>query len=293
MQSGSGVGIAIAFTAGLLSFLSPCVLPLVLMGVGAVQGAKAQSTSPVSERGDAVVLEMAQAFKRNDRKRLTALLPQARGHLLEPWAAYWELRARLDEASSADIRQFLQRYAGTYQEDRLRNEWLLQLGRRRDWPAFLAEVPQFRMNDDNSVRCYTLMAESATRETDVSAQVQALWLAQREAERAADALRRFADDVDRENSDLTSTLADLTGTVEARRDADLQHIETERQIRERAINDDDMIDAAKRQQLVELNNQNADARKQLARQRAEEEIRDRQIRADQVRSQLSIELIIV
>ena len=86
-----------------------CVLPLVLMGVGAVQGAKAQSTSPVSERGDAVVLEMAQAFKRNDRKRLTALLPQARGHLLEPWAAYWELRARLDEASSADIRQFLQR----------------------------------------------------------------------------------------------------------------------------------------------------------------------------------------
>ena len=29
MQSGSGVGIAIAFTAGLLSFLSPCVLPLV------------------------------------------------------------------------------------------------------------------------------------------------------------------------------------------------------------------------------------------------------------------------
>ena len=115
--------------------------------------------------------------------------------------------------------------------------------------------------------------------------------AQREAERAADALRRFTDDVDRENSDLTTTLADLTGTVEARRDADLQHIETERQIRERAINDDDMIDVAKKQQLIELNNQNADARKQLARQRAEEEIRDRQIRADQVRSQLSIELM--
>jgi tape measure domain-containing protein len=115
--------------------------------------------------------------------------------------------------------------------------------------------------------------------------------AQREAERAADALRRFADDVDRENSDLTTTLADLSGTVEARRDADLQHIETERQVRERAINDDEMIDAAKKQQLIELNNQNADARKRLARQRAEDEIRDRQIRADQVRSQLSIELM--
>jgi soluble lytic murein transglycosylase len=43
--------------------------------------------------------------------------------------AYWELRARLDEASGQrDPGRFLRRLAGTYQEDRLRNDWLLQLG---------------------------------------------------------------------------------------------------------------------------------------------------------------------
>ncbi|KFG90729.1 Prophage LambdaMc01, tail tape measure protein [Sphingobium herbicidovorans NBRC 16415] len=115
--------------------------------------------------------------------------------------------------------------------------------------------------------------------------------AQHEAERAADALRRFTDDFAREQSDLTTTLADLTGTIEARRDADLQQIETDRQVRERSINADDQIDAAKKQQLIEINNQNADARKRLARQRAQDEIDQRTIRREQDRADLAVELM--
>ncbi|MGC4252430.1 MAG: tape measure protein [Sphingobium sp.] len=115
--------------------------------------------------------------------------------------------------------------------------------------------------------------------------------AQREAERAADALRRFTDDLARESADLLSTTADLTGTVEARRDADLNQIETDRQIRERAIQADDQIDAAKKQQLIDLNNQNAQARKALTRQRAQEEIDERNLRIERDRSSLAIELM--
>ena len=40
---------------------------------------------------------------------------------------------------------------GTYVEDRLRNDWLLELGRRRDWAAFARDFPRFRMNDDREV----------------------------------------------------------------------------------------------------------------------------------------------
>ena len=58
----------------------------------ALSGAWAQTGG---SRGDDVLLEMSQASKRNDKSRLTQLLPQARGHALEPWAAYWELKARL------------------------------------------------------------------------------------------------------------------------------------------------------------------------------------------------------
>ena len=131
---------------------------------------------------DTLVQDMAEAYKKLDRKRLAALLPQLQGHVLEPWAAYWELSARLDEAKAEEIRGFLTRYAGTYQEDRLRNDWLLLLGKRRDWATFKAEYPLYRMNDDASVRCYALLAEAEAGEADVAQQVQELWLAQREPE---------------------------------------------------------------------------------------------------------------
>ena len=105
-------------------------------------------------KADEVILEMNQAFKKNDKALLSRLLPKAKGHALEPWAAYWELRVRLDQASTAEIQEFLNQYAGTYAEDRLRNDWLLQLGRQRDWAAFAQEYPRYRMNDDREVRCY-------------------------------------------------------------------------------------------------------------------------------------------
>jgi soluble lytic murein transglycosylase len=111
-------------------------------------------------RADEVLLEMHQAFRKNDAKRLSALLPQARGHVLEPLAAYWEMRTRLDTAPTSEIRSFLNIYAGSYYEDRLRNDWLQQLGKRRDWATFTAEYPRFRMRDDREVRCYALATEA-------------------------------------------------------------------------------------------------------------------------------------
>ena len=121
--------------------------------VATIVAASVPSTALAQGANDSVLTEMAQAFRKGDRKKLAQLLPQARGHVLEPWAAYWELKARLDEASPQEVDAFLQRYAGTYQEDRLRNDWLLQLGKRREWEAFAAHHPLFRMSDDREVRC--------------------------------------------------------------------------------------------------------------------------------------------
>jgi len=131
---------------------------------------------------DDLVLEMRDAFRKSDRKRLAALLPQARGHVLEPWAAYWELKARLVDASNDEIRAFLRQYAGTYQEDRLRNDWLLLLGQVRDWTNFMAEYPSFRMQDDSEVRCYALLTDFNAAGADVAGQVESLWLAQRDVD---------------------------------------------------------------------------------------------------------------
>ena len=138
------------------------------------------SVSAAQTQGDATLVEMQQAFRKSDRKRLTALLPQAQGHALEPWAAYWELRARLDEASEAEVSAFLQRYAGTYQEDRLRNDWLLLLGQRRNWAEFERLHTEFRMQDDKQLRCYDLAIASIEGRLPqhASTELQQLWMGQ-------------------------------------------------------------------------------------------------------------------
>lgn len=133
-------------------------------------------------KGDDVILEMNQAFKKNDKNQLSRLLPRSKGHLLESWAAYWELRVRLDQASDAEIQQFLSQYAGTYAEDRLRNDWLLQLGRQREWATFAQEYPRFRMNDDREVRCYALATDAFISKPETPAELKRLWYAFRDTE---------------------------------------------------------------------------------------------------------------
>ena len=156
------------------------------LGVAITPAAFSQSgNSGNGSAGDSLILDMNQAFRAKDKGRLAQLLPQARGHALEPWAAYWELKARLNEASAQEVQDFLRRYAGTYQEDRLRNDWLLLLGQRRDWTAFAAEYPNYRMNDDREVRCYALLIEhikNPALDAKLSDEVRKNWYAQREAD---------------------------------------------------------------------------------------------------------------
>ena len=148
--------------------------------------AAAASAPPQNTEADAVLLDMAEAFKRGDSKRLTQLLPKARGHVLEPWAAYWELRARLDQASESQVRDFLTRYAHSYQEDRLRNDWLLLLGSRRDWTTLAQEHPHYRMRDDREVQCYVSLVDflrsGPQSDPALPEEVYRLWLAQREGD---------------------------------------------------------------------------------------------------------------
>jgi len=156
-----------------LRILTP-LLAVVLLFCAA---APARAQSPADE----VLLSMHQAFRKGDRAQLTRLLPQAAGHPLEAWAAYWELKARLEVASDDEVQAFLERWKGTYQEDRLRNDWLLLLGQRRDWPRFRDTLSGFRMRDDPNVRCYALLVDAlrGNAPQDAGAQVLGRWDAQR------------------------------------------------------------------------------------------------------------------
>ena len=154
--------------------------PLLVLLLGASLWPAAQAQNA----GDDVLLDMQQAFRKRDKAKLTQLLPAARGHILEPWAAYWELRARLNDATDDEVQAFLTRWAGTYQEDRLRNDWLRLLGQRRDWGNFAATLPAFRMGDDREVQCYAGVVSllSGSKADEIARTVKSNWYSQRDYE---------------------------------------------------------------------------------------------------------------
>jgi soluble lytic murein transglycosylase len=92
----------------------------------------------------------------------------------------------LDEASQQEVRSFFARYPATYQEDRLRNDWLLLLGQRRDWSTLSDEHQHYRMRDDRELRCYVLTVEllekGAQANPAIADEVRKNWLSMREAD---------------------------------------------------------------------------------------------------------------
>ena len=139
-------------------------------------------TSAVVAPAD-LVLEAHEAQRRKDRKRLAAIneLSQAQRHPIAPWVDYWELGLRLGEVNQPEVTAFYARWPGTYVEDRLRNDWLLELGRRRDWKNFAVDHPRYQMRDDREVACYALLIEHLNGR-NVSEQARSTWLAQRDGD---------------------------------------------------------------------------------------------------------------
>ena len=139
---------------------------------------------PVAAQGaDEVVLQAREALRSKDRSRLASTRDAAvaAAHPLASWTAYWELSNRLSTAQQPELDAFYARWPATYVEDRLRNDWLLELGQRRDWANFRAEFPRFRMNDDRDVTCYALLTQHLGGQ-DVRAAARAAWWAQRDGE---------------------------------------------------------------------------------------------------------------
>ena len=147
----------------------------------AVRHGRARSGPASRRRTRTTVVDAREALRKRDRDRLAALRVQAAAEAnpLAMWVEYWELTNRIGEAQQPELNAFADRWSGSYVEDRLRNDWLLELGRRRDWANFAAEFPRFRMNDDREVTCYSLVTEQLAGR-DVKAAGAAAWQAQKD-----------------------------------------------------------------------------------------------------------------
>ncbi|MGE0107865.1 MAG: lytic transglycosylase, partial [Thiomonas sp.] len=75
-----------------------------------------------------LLLAAQKASQRGDPQPALDALRQLKGTLLEPWVAYWAIKPTLTVATQADFDAFARNYPHTYVLDRLRNDWLLELG---------------------------------------------------------------------------------------------------------------------------------------------------------------------
>jgi soluble lytic murein transglycosylase len=123
-------------------------------------------------------LAAREAFRIGDNRKLALYAKRLEGHVLEPYVVYWLLRQRLEEASPEEIRGFLAANKDSLLSERLRSDWLKQLGRNQQWELFDAELPAL-VNQDIEITCYSLQSRMRL-DTHALREARPLWFVARD-----------------------------------------------------------------------------------------------------------------
>ncbi|WP_319242161.1 transglycosylase SLT domain-containing protein [uncultured Propionivibrio sp.] len=115
------------------------------------------------------------AVKAGDKAKLERIAPELQGYELEAYVDYWRLGVDLGNADPAVIKAFLQRNDKTYIADKLRGDWLRQLGKRQQWADFDAEFPAL-VQPDQELACYALQSRRLRGDASMLDEAQPLWL---------------------------------------------------------------------------------------------------------------------
>lgn len=96
-------------------------------------------------------------------------------YALAPYADYWLMLLRLEQAPDDEVLNFLSQHADMPFADRLRGEWLKKLAKQENWSVFFEHQPNFH-REDAAVQCYGLLGHTQLGDAEVATQAKALWL---------------------------------------------------------------------------------------------------------------------
>ncbi|MGO4469345.1 transglycosylase SLT domain-containing protein, partial [Pseudoduganella sp. RAF53_2] len=133
----------------------------------------AQDTASDTRKEDDAFLLLRDSVRRDDAAKAEFYGAQLTNYSIPSYVDYYRLKSHFKDATNAEIRDFLKRYEGSAIADRLRNDWLLDLGRKREWATFDEQYPQFLLQDDTQVKCYNLLSR-LTKGQNVAADARAL-----------------------------------------------------------------------------------------------------------------------
>lgn len=141
--------------------LKKCVVVITCVAAAAISFAMpayAQKRPSANAAPDDIFLALRDAARADDSATAMNLAARLPDYVIPSYVDYYRLKPRVRDfsASVAEIRDFLTRYEGSAIADRLRNDWLLALGKTGDWTTFDEQYPQFVLNDDIQVKCFAL-----------------------------------------------------------------------------------------------------------------------------------------
>ena len=98
-----------------------------------------QATTSMAASDDQF-LAARDAARAGDRNKLERLAPDLHGYELEVYVDYWRFLLDLSTTDPATIRSFLARNDKSYIAEKLRSDWLKQLGKKQQWSDFDREM---------------------------------------------------------------------------------------------------------------------------------------------------------
>ncbi|MFC5460315.1 lytic transglycosylase domain-containing protein [Massilia niabensis] len=161
----------VVFAAAGASVLAQVPVATVPPVPGASTVPAAPGAAPVSDASraeDETFLLLREAARQDDAARANALASRLPNYALPAYVDYYRLKPRLRETPYEEIRSVLRRHEGSAVADRLRTDWLLELGRQRDWTTFEREFALATQNSDLQVRCYALLMRAGRGEPVVA-----------------------------------------------------------------------------------------------------------------------------
>lgn len=137
------------------------------------------SAATASPALDDTFLDAREAARLGDRTRLARLAPALETHELAAYVEYWRLSALLAERKEnidgAALRPFLMRHEGDWLAEKLRSDWLRQLGKAQRWQEFDVEYPRL-LQPEQELACHALSSRRLRGDAGVAEAALPLWL---------------------------------------------------------------------------------------------------------------------
>lgn len=164
-----------------MTFAVRLLLLINLLAAG-ISAASASEQSLASMRK--AFLQAEQYISQNRDADYFALADSLKTYPLYPYLQYEWLKNHLDD--DASILTYLREYAQSRYAGLLHQKWLLQLGKKQQWPAFISH---YRNSDDTELQCYYAQAQYQIGQQQAALDsARRLWLSGNSQPEGCDAL---------------------------------------------------------------------------------------------------------